>query len=172
MVRWLAGAIVVLPLLIGGAVPCPEPNYPDITEAPFPVDPNLVQGRLLDWIHLEVGQRWAHTRTWCDPEGDPARADIVSAPEGVQIVNKPKISSYTLLWTPSQPMLAAIVVRVTDMPLRGEPTSSTGTILVRVVAPEQRSATGGCASRPQEKRSQPQTQKKRPQPQRDWTWGQ
>jgi hypothetical protein len=182
MVRWLAGAVVVLPLLIGGAVPCPEPNYPDITKGPFPVDPNMVQGQLLDWIRLEVGQRWVHTRTWCDPEGDPARAEIVSAPEGVQIVNKPKISSYTLLWTPAEPMLAAIVVRVTDMPLRGQPTSNTGTILVHVVAPEQRPASGGCASQPQKKPSQPQEKtskpqkpappQKRSQPPSTWTWGQ
>jgi hypothetical protein len=150
MMRWLTGVAVVLPLLIGGTRPCPEPNYPDIRSCPFPADPNLVVGKLLDCIHLEVGQKLIHTRTWCDPEGDPARAEIVSGPEGVQIVNKPQISSYTILWTPRQPMIAAIVVRVTDEPAHGQPKSADGTILVQVMPRgERRPAPRLCGGPPQ-----------------------
>lgn len=149
MMRWLAGAAVVLPLLIGGNRPCPEPNYPDIRNCPFPVDPNLVVGKLLDWIRLEVGQELIHTRRWCDPESDPARAEIIAGPEGVQIINKPKISSYTLLWRPRQPMTAAIVVRVTDEPAHGEPKSADGTILIQVVPRGQRPGPRLCGGPPQ-----------------------
>jgi hypothetical protein len=148
MMRWLASAAVVVPLLIGG-VPCPEPNYPDIRNCPFPVDPNLVVGRLLDCVRLEVGQPFTQTRTWCDPEGDPARAEILAGPAGVQIINKPKIRSYTLLWTPRQPMIAAIVVRVTDEPAHGQPKSADGTILIQVVPRGQRPAPRLCGGPPQ-----------------------
>lgn len=149
MMRWLTGVAVVLPLLIGGTRPCPEPNYPDIRHCPFPVDPNVVVGKLLDCVRLEVGQRLAHTRPWCDPEGDPVRVEIVSAPPGVQIINKPGISSYTLLWTPKQPMTAAIVVRATDEPAGAEPKSAEGTILVHVVPRGRRPAPRLCGGPPQ-----------------------
>jgi hypothetical protein len=149
MVRWLASAVVLLPLLIGGNSLCPEPNHPDPADCPFPVDPNLVVGTLLDWVRLEVGERFIYARTWCDPEGDPAEAEVVSGPAGVQIVNKPKISSYTLLWTPREPMTTAIVVRVTDRPIRGQPNSAVGTILIQVVPREQQPAPRLCGGQPQ-----------------------
>lgn len=148
MMRWLASAAVVMPLLIGG-VPCPEPNYPDIRACPFPADPNLVVGKLLDCVRLEVGRSFIQTRTWCDPEGDPARAEILAGPAGVRIINKVRTKSYTVLWTPRQPMTAAIVVRVTDEPARGTPKSTDGTILVQVVAPERRFAPRLCGGPPQ-----------------------
>ena len=147
--RWLAGAIVLLPLVLGGSKPCPEPNYPSIEDCPFAADPNLVVGKLLDWVRLEVGQKLAYTRTWCDPEGDPAQVTVVSGPPGLQIVNRPKIGTYTLLWTPSQPMTTAIVVQVTDKPAHGEPKSATGTILVQVVPRGQSLRTAGrCGGQP------------------------
>jgi len=142
--RWLVAVAVVLPLLIGGMKSSPEPNSPDIKSCPFPADPNLVVGKLLACIRLEVGQKLIHTRTWHDPEGDPARVEIVSGPKGVQIINKPRISSYTILWTPKQPMTAAIVVRVTDEPSHGEPKSADGTILVQVVPRVRRPAPRLC----------------------------
>jgi len=147
--RWLLCAMVLLPLLVGGGNPCPEPNRPDIKNCPFAADPNLVVGVLLDCVRLEVGQRFAYTRTWCDPEGDPADARIVSGPEGVQIVNRPKTGAYTLLWLPRAPMTTAIVVRLTDKPAHGEPKSATGTILVQVVPRGQRSAPRQCGGQPQ-----------------------
>lgn len=146
--RWLASAVVLLPLAAGGPIPCPEPNYPNIRNCPFPVDPNVVQGRLLGWVCLEIGESLRYTRTWCDAEGDPAEAEILAGPDGVQIVNKPKTSSYTLLWTARQAMTTAIVIRVTDQPARGEPKSSVGTILVQVVPRGRHVAPKGCGSPP------------------------
>jgi len=148
MMRWLVGAAVVLPLLVGGTRPCPEPNYPDLKDCPFPADPNLIAGKLLECIRLEVGQKLIHTRTWCDPEGDPARAEIVSGPRDVQLINKPRTFSYTILWTPRQPMTTAIVVRVTDEPAHGEPKSADGTILIQVAPRGQRPAPRLCGGPP------------------------
>lgn len=148
MMRILAGILVVLPLLIGTSGPCPEPPRPALAECPFPVDPNLVVGTLLGWVRLEVGRQLTHTRTWCEPNGDPADAEIVSGPEGVRIINRHKASAYTLLWTPTQPMTTAIVVRVTDRPISGPPRSSTGTILVQVVPPKTRLAPRMCGGQP------------------------
>ncbi len=140
--------MILLPLLVGGNSRCPEPNYPELGDCPFEVDPNWVVGRFLGWLRVEVGQRLTHTRTWCDPEGDPATAEIVAGPEGVQLVNKPKVSSYTLLWTPREPTIAAIVIRVTDQPTHAQPQSATGTILVQVVPRGQKTAPKGCGSPP------------------------
>ena len=84
----------------------------------------------------------------CPFEGDPARASIASATEGVQIIDRPKISSYTLIWTPMQMGVYAIVVRVTDDPPSGQPKSTTGTVLVEVVPRGQRPAPRGCGSPP------------------------
>jgi hypothetical protein len=92
---------------------------------------------------------FVQTRTWCDPEGDPARAEILAGPPGVQIINKPRISSYTVLWTPKQPMIAAIVIRVTDEPVRGKPESSDGTILVEVTPRQPGLAPRLCGGPPQ-----------------------
>ncbi len=146
--RWLASAAVVVPLLIGGSgrSPCPEPNTPDIRDCPFPADPGMVVGKLLACVRVEAGQPFTMTRTWCDPEGDPARAELLAAPEGVQIIDRPKTSSYTVLWTPRQIMTAAIVVQVTDQPAHGQPKSSTGTILVQVVPRGQHAVGKGCGS--------------------------
>ena len=142
--RWLMSGIILLPLLLGGRPRCPEPSYPALEDCPFAVDPNLVVGTLLGWVRLEVGQRLTRTEKWCDEEGDPAEVEIVTAPDGVRLISKSKISSYTLLWTPTQPMTAAIVVRVTDKPLDREPKSSTGTILVQVVPRGTHFAPKGC----------------------------
>ena len=147
--RWLMNVVILLPLLVGGNTRCPEPERPDIKDCPFPVDPNLIQGVLLGWVRLEVGQNVTHTRTWCDEEGDPADAELVSAPAGVRLINKSKVSSYTLLWTPTQPTTAAIVVRVTDRPLDRSPKSNTGTILVQVVPRGTHFAPKGCGGPPQ-----------------------
>jgi len=146
MMRWLVVATLVTPLLIGSRSPCPEPNTPNIEDCPFTVDPDIVVGKLLDCVRLEVGQQFMQTRTWCDPEGDPATVEILAAPEGVQIINRPKTSSYTLLWTPRQIMTAAIVVQVTDQPAHGQPKSSIGTIVIHVVPHKQRSVSKGCGS--------------------------
>jgi len=147
--RWLVNVAVLLPLLVGGNTRCAAPEYPDIKSCPFPADPNLIQGALLGWIRLEVGQKLTHTRTWCDEEGDPANAELVSAPDGVRLINKSKVSSYTLLWTPTQPTTAAIVVRVTDKPPNRPPKSSTGTILVQVAPRGTHFAPKGCGGPPQ-----------------------
>jgi hypothetical protein len=152
MMRWLAGIAVLLPLLAGSTDRCPEPSYPDLKNCPFPADPSLVQGKLLGWLRVEVGQELIHTLTWCDPDADSAAVEIVAAPPGVQLVNRPKVSSYTLLWTPRAPGVASIVVRVTDKPISAKPQSSTGTILVQVVPRGQRlglsPAPRGCGGQP------------------------
>lgn len=131
--RTMAGLLILLPLLVGVETPPLQPNYPRIEDCPFPVDPNLVVGKLLGWIRIELGKELIHTRTWFDPNGDSARVRIVSAPEGVKLVNKPRINSYTIFWTPRQITTTAIVVQVTDDPLSGKSLSDTGTILVQVV---------------------------------------
>ena len=150
MLRWLGCAILLLPLVTGGTPRCPEPQRPSLADCPFQVDPGVVQGTLLDCLRIEVGQRLTHTRTWCDEEDDPGEARLVSAPPGVELIDKPKVNAYTLLWTPREPMTAAIVVEVTDRPLDRQPKSSTGTILVQVVprGSPLRRAPGGCGGRP------------------------
>lgn len=142
---------ILLPLLVDSNAPNPEPVYPRIEDCPFPADPNLVVGKLLGWARVELGQELIHTRTWSDPNGDMARVEIVSGPDGARIVNKPRTGAYTIFWTPKQIMTTAIVVRVTDDPLTGPPLSDTGTILVQVVPRGQRMAVhrgGGCGSPP------------------------
>jgi hypothetical protein len=147
--RLLAGIVVLLPLLVGSSRPCPEPNYPSAEECPFPVDPNLVEGKLLGWLCVEVGRSITHTRTWCDPDGDEAVVEIVKGPAGVELVNRPKTGSYTILWAPQQPMTTALVVRVTDRPKAGSPKSDTGTILIQVLPCQKRPAARLCGAPPQ-----------------------
>ncbi|MCL5280296.1 MAG: hypothetical protein M1376_10360 [Planctomycetes bacterium] len=149
MVRWLASTMTLLPLLVGSGALRTEPNPPRLEDCPFAVDPNLVVGKLLACVQVELGRQWIHTRTWSDPEGDPAEVKILKAPPGVQIINRPKVHSYTLLWTPTQIMTAAIVVQATDRPAQGKPASSIGTILVQVIPHGQRPAPHGCGSPPQ-----------------------
>jgi len=149
MARWLASMTILLPLLVGGAAPRTEPNLPRLEDCPFAVDPNLVVGKLLACLRVELGRQMIHTRTWYDPEGDPAEVKILKGPQGVQILNRPKIRSYTILWTPTQIMTTAIVVQVTDQPARGQPASSVGTILVQVVPRGQQPAPRGCGGPPQ-----------------------
>jgi hypothetical protein len=144
MARVLASTIVLLPLLVGTSIRCPEPNYPSIEDCPFAIDPNAIVGKFLGWISIEVGQELAHTRTWCDPDGDLAVVEILQGPKGLELINRPKTASYTLLWKPRRPMLAAVVLRVTDKPAQARPKSDTGTILVRVVPPRKRLAPGRC----------------------------
>ena len=146
--RWCIGVAILLPLLVGGNPPCPRPKRPSLADCPFPADPNLVQGTLLACLRLEAGRKFTHTRTWCDEEGDPAQARLVSAPAGMELIDKPKINSYTLLWTPTEPMTAAVVIEVTDRPLDRQPQSSLGTILVQVVPRGRRLAPSGCGGRP------------------------
>lgn len=148
MMRTLASVVIVLPLLVGTRRPCPEPEYPTIAQCPFPADPNLVVGKLLGWVRIEVGEELAHTRTWCDADGDSAVVELLDGPEGVELVDKPRINSYTLLWRPTHPMTTAIVVRVTDKPLGRQPKSDTGTILVQVVQPGRRRTASPCGGPP------------------------
>lgn len=146
--RTLASILVLLPLLVGNGTPCPEPRYVRLEDCPFPADPNLVVGRLLGWFRIRVGQEFAHTRTWCDPDGDVAVVEMLDGPEGVKVINRPKTTSYTLLWTPRRPMTTAIVLRLTDKPAAGTPESDTGTILVQVVPPRRRFVPGLCGGQP------------------------
>jgi hypothetical protein len=152
MTRGLTSVVVLLPLLVGAGSRCPEPHYPDLRDCPFSVDPTLVRGKLLGWIRVEVGQELIHTLTWCDPEGDLAEVEILAGPEGLQLVNRPKTSSYTLLWTPRVPGVTAIVVRVTDKPVGAEPGSNIGTLLVQAVPRGQRLGLSrgprGCGGQP------------------------
>jgi len=141
--------MVLLPLLVGGTAGTGEPNYPNLKDCPFPVDPNLIVGKLLACVRVELGQSLIHTRTWHDPEGDPADVEILQGPEGARIVNRGKISSYTILWTPRQIVTTAIVVRVTDRPATGQPMSDIGTIVVQVAPPRRRAAPRGCGGPPQ-----------------------
>jgi hypothetical protein len=148
MMRWLISMAILLPLAIGGGLRRAEPNYPKLEDCPFAADPNLVVGKLLACLQVELGQRMIHTRMWYDPEGDPVEVRILKGPEGVQIVNRPKTGSYTILWTPRQVMIAAIVVQATDQPVRGRPGSDTGTILVQVLPGRQRLVPRGCGAPP------------------------
>jgi hypothetical protein len=141
--------VILLPLLVGGVPQRAEPNYPRLEDCPFPVDPNLVVGKLLACLRVELGQPMIHTRTWYDPDGDPAQVKILKGPEGARIINRPKTGSYTILWTPRQIMTTAIVVQVTDQPAHGRPKSDTGTILIQVVPRGPRLAPRGCGGPPQ-----------------------
>jgi len=140
--------LVLLPLLIGSAAERPRSRYPNIEDCPFPVDPNLVVGKLLGSVRVELGEELIHTRAWYDPDGDPARVEIVSGPDGVQIVNRPKAGSYTLLWKPTEVQTCGIVVRITDMPPAGRPKSDTGTLLVQVVPRGNRLTHRACGGPP------------------------
>ncbi|MEN6576628.1 MAG: hypothetical protein ABFD90_09815 [Phycisphaerales bacterium] len=141
--------LILLPLLVGGKTEVSAPNYPNLMDCPFEVDPNLVVGKLLGWVRVELGKELIHTRPWYDPNGDLARVEVVSGPAGVRIVNRPKTNSYTLFWTPKEVQTCAIVVRVTDAPRTGEPKSDTGTILVQVVPRGKHLAPRGCGGPPQ-----------------------
>ena len=101
----------------------------------------MVEGKLLGWVEIEVGQQLAHTRTWSDPDGDSAFVEIVSGPDGVKLINKPRITSYTILWRPTGPMTTAIVVRVMDKPVTGQAKS-------QVVPARKRLAPGLCGGAP------------------------
>jgi len=144
MARILIGLVVLLPLVVGTNSSDQQVSPPQIQDCPFPVDPNLVVGKLLGWARVELGQSLDHTRTWSDPDGDSVTIELLSAPEGVRLINKPKIHSYTLLWRPKSVMTTAIVIRITDKPIRGEPMSDTGTLLVQVVPASKRSAPRLC----------------------------
>jgi hypothetical protein len=146
MMRCLVSTMVLLPLLVGGATQRTKPNYPRREDCPFPADPNLVVGKLLACVRVELGQPMIHTRTWHDAEGDPAQVTILKGPEGARIVNRPKI---TILWTPRQVMTTAIVVQVTDEPRTGRPMSDVGTILVQVLPRGRGPAPHGCGGPPQ-----------------------
>ena len=148
MTRVLASMVVLLPLLVGTSTRVQEPDYPSIGDCPFPVDPNLVVGKFLGCLRIEVGQELGHNCTWYDPDGDPAVVEILQGPDGVQLVNRPKTASYTLLWRPRHPMTAAIVLRVTDKPAQGRPKSDTGTILVQVQPRRRRFAPSLCGGPP------------------------
>ena len=148
MARWLAGMVILMPLLIGSNPPGPKADSPYLGDCPFEVDPKLVVGRLLDCIQVELGEQFVHTRTWYDPDGDPAEVKLLDGPEGIQLINRPKVASYTILWKPTQLMTAAIVVEVTDEPRNGVPKSDTGTLLVQVVPRGRSVASGGCGGRP------------------------
>ncbi len=148
MLRTLISLIVVVPLLIGTNDPCPEPDYPRIADCPFPVDPNLVEGKLLGWLQVELGEPLAHTRTWCDADGDSVAVEIVKGPDGVRLINKPRITSYTILWRPRHLTTTAIVLRATDNPVVGLPKNDVGTLLIQVVPTMKRSRSGGCGGRP------------------------
>jgi hypothetical protein len=142
------GAMILLPLLIGSAQKN-EPNGLKLEDCPFPADPNLVVGKLLACVRVELGQQMIHTRTWHDPDGDPAQVKILKGPESARIVNRPKTGSYTILWTPRQVETAAIVVQVTDRPATGPSGSDVGTILVQVVPRHRQLAPRGCGGPPQ-----------------------
>jgi hypothetical protein len=146
--RTLTSVLVLLPLLVGVQNPCPEPNYPPLADCPFPADPSLVTGKLLGWVRVELGGELIHTRTWCEPDGNPADVEIVSGPDGLELIERTKTHSYTLLWRPKEPGVVPIVVRVTDRPRRGQPLSDTGTILVQVVSSAKRPAASPCGGQP------------------------
>ncbi len=143
MIRALAGTIIVLPLLLGGATTS-EPNITAIEDCPFPVDPNLITGAFLGCLQIEAGREFVHTRTWSDPDGDSARVELLDAPEGMAIYNKPQLNSYTLLWTPARPGIVPVVLRITDQPRSGQPAGATGTLLIQVISPQRRKAGGLC----------------------------
>lgn len=148
--RWCVSIAILAPLLVGGTARQTEPDYhyPKLADCPFAVDPNLVVGKLLACLQVEVGHQLIHTRPWHDPDGDPAQVRILKGPPGVQIVNRPYTHSYTILWTPRQIQTCALVVQITDQPAHGKPLSDTGTILVQVVPRGHRLAAHGCGGLP------------------------
>lgn len=134
-VRALAGIIFLLPLWLGASSPGETSRDVDAEACPFAFDPNLVEGKLLGWIVVEVGRSIKQTRTWSDPDGDDAMVEIVKGPRNALLVNHPKTSSYTIRWTPQRPQTTSIILRVTDNPSSGVPQSVTGTLLVQVTEP-------------------------------------
>lgn len=148
MARTLMSLVVVLPLLFGMNNSESVPVRPDIADCPFAVDPNLVEGTLLGWLQVEVGRQMAHTRTYSDPDGDSVKVEIVKGPDGATLINKPRIHSYTLLWTPPHPTTTAIVVRATDNPVLGPPASTVGTLLIQAVPSSQRRTASPCGGQP------------------------
>ncbi len=131
--RTVGGILVLLPLLVGSGGVNTEADRQGVAACPFPYDPNLVEGRVLGWLQVKVGRSITHTRTWYDPDGDEAVAEIVEGPPHARLIYRPKVGSYTILWTPQEPETTAIVVRVTDKPPTGQPKTDTGTILIQVL---------------------------------------
>jgi hypothetical protein len=147
--RIAAGILVILPLLVGGSPPATTLNSIGAAACPFAYDPNLVEGRLLGWLQVEVGRSITHTRTWYDADEDEGFAEIVKGPPRARLIYRPKVRSYTILWTPQEPQTTAVVVKVTDKPQTGVPKSDTGTILIQVLPHQRRQAPRFCGGPPQ-----------------------
>ena len=146
--RALAGILILLPLLVGASATNPPSEGTGDQTCPFSYDPALVEGELLGWLVAEVGQTIDHTRTWSDPDDDEATVEIVKGPRNALLVNRPKTHSYTIIWTPRQPEIIPIVLRITDNPPSGQPQSTVGTLLVQILPPH-RSSRSPCGGRPQ-----------------------
>ena len=104
------------------------------------VNPEGVQGVTAGYGYVITGQGGGE---WTVKITD-GRVEVLQGPEGLELINRPKTASYTLLWTPRHPMTTAIVLRVTDEPTLARPKSDTGTLLVQVVPRRKRFAPGLC----------------------------
>ncbi|NLZ06663.1 MAG: hypothetical protein GXY19_15970 [Phycisphaerae bacterium] len=110
---------------------CLQPVW--IGPAPFPYDPNMIQGLLID-CHAVTAGKFNRTRRVCDPDGDPVDVELLAGPAGMEVTQDLEASTWTLAGELA-PGLHAIVVCAIDRPLYGDPNETIVTILVDAERP-------------------------------------
>ncbi|KKK99141.1 hypothetical protein LCGC14_2635750, partial [marine sediment metagenome] len=84
MKELLVALVVVIVATMGvAATVCPEPTSIDPNTLDFPVDPTLIQNRLIGSISLQVGQTWTKIIGACDADDDPLEFAVTNMPTGM-----------------------------------------------------------------------------------------
>jgi len=107
--------VVILAVVSMAATVCPPPSSIDPNILEFPVDPTLIQNRLIGSISLQTGQSWTKVIGACDADDDPLEFTITDMPTGMTF----NPNTLTLAWTPtnSQKGIAFYVnIHVEDKP--------------------------------------------------------
>ena len=139
-INYLSFVLVIV--LVGQIVfglTCPDPVDCPI---PFEHDPNMIVGQQLGGSVIALGETFVYDVNVCDPDetNQGFIFEIVRPPTGATIT-----SSGTLTWKPGITQLAYLVVKVTDVPVTGQPLSVFGTFGVLVIPPNRPPVIiGGC----------------------------
>lgn len=127
------GARTFLLMDVGDTTSTYDPNT-----SPYPIDPNLVTGKLLGTVRQRAGLDRVAKFAYGEPDGDEVTVALASAPAGMTITHDPNNMSYQLSWQPDAEGQYQVIVSVTDVPKAGLPQTNMGTIMW-FVEPENRS---------------------------------